>query len=146
MEEIIIKEIDARATEYPQLVAFRNRMLRVPLGLNIYEEDLSDDQKDIILIVSQGEEIVGCVMLHPLEENVVKLRQMAIAEKLQGKGIGKVLVEDAEQAAAEYGFNKIILHARVHVQGFYEQLGYQPYGEIFTEVTIPHIAMEKQLG
>ncbi len=146
MQEIIIKEINSRSEEYPQLVQFRNRMLRQPLGLDIYAEDLSDDEKDIILLVMQDVEIVGCVMLHPVDENTAKLRQMAIAEKLQGKGIGRVLVEDAEQAAKEYGFTRIVLHAREHATHFYAKLGYKQFGEPFTEVTIPHIAMEKTLA
>jgi len=145
MKEIYINEIDSQAKEYQQLLVFRNRWLREPLGLNLFEEDLSDDHKDHILVVMDGEEIVGCVMLHPSGADTVKLRQMAIHERLQGKGIGKVLVEDAEQLAAEKGYKEIVLHARMTAKGFYEKLGYTPFGAEFTEVTIPHIAMRKTL-
>jgi predicted GNAT family N-acyltransferase len=144
--ELYINEIDTTNTaEYQQLLSFRNTWLREPLGLNLFEEDLSGDVKDLILVVMQGDEIVGCVMLQPKDEQTIKLRQMAIHQRLQGKGIGKVLVDDAEQLARERGYTRVELHARITAQGFYEKLGYAPFGEVFTEVTIPHIAMEKQL-
>ena len=144
--EIEIKEINHKAVEYEQLLHFRNRLLRQPLGLDLFQEDLSEDTKDYIIVALRGNKIVGCVMLQPKDEHVVKLRQMATAEDFQGKGLGKILVNNAEETALEYGFKEIILHARLTAKGFYEKLGYEPYGEIFTEVTIPHIAMKKKIG
>jgi N-acetylglutamate synthase-like GNAT family acetyltransferase len=109
------------------------------------DEDLSDDNRDIILVVKNNETIVGCIMLHPLCEKKIKFRQMAIHPKLQGKGIGKTLLEDAEQLAKEKGFEEVVLHARKTAIGFYEKAGYRIFGEPFLEVTIPHSAMEKML-
>ena len=74
MKEIIIKEINTRSEEYDQLLYFRNKLLREPLGLNLFDEDLQDDARDIILVVMQEDEIVGCVMLHPKDGQTVKLR------------------------------------------------------------------------
>ncbi len=37
------------------------------------------------------------------------------------------------------------MHARLYARGFYERLGYRAASDIFTEVTIPHIEMEKML-
>ena len=145
MKEIEIKEINTRSEEYEDLLFFRNRLLRAPLGLDLFTEDLSDDAKDLIIVAKQGNEIVGCVMLHPLNNEVIKLRQMATAEALQGKGLGKILVANAEETTLENVYKQIILHARITAQGFYEKLGYAPFGNIFTEVTIPHIAMQKSL-
>jgi predicted GNAT family N-acyltransferase len=145
MQEIFIKEINSASPEYKQLLDFRHQLLRAPLGLNLFEEDLSDDQQDFILVVMQGKEIVGCLMLHPLQEGHIKLRQMAIAERFQGKGIGKILMADGEQTAMEHGYGHIVLHARKTAEGFYTRLGYKAFGEEFVEVGIPHIAMQKQL-
>jgi predicted GNAT family N-acyltransferase len=146
MKEVIVKEIQTGTPEYQQLLQFRNDLLRRPLGLDLFAEDLSDDEKDIILAAVDNKEIVGCVMLHPVDKESIKLRQMAVSEALQGKGLGKILVSEAEQAAAEEGYQRIVLHARITAQEFYQKAGYTPTGDIFTEVTIPHIAMEKTLG
>jgi predicted GNAT family N-acyltransferase len=37
------------------------------------------------------------------------------------------------------------LHAQVSAQGFYAAAGFQPIGEVFDEVGIPHQAMTKTL-
>ena len=146
MKEVIVKEIETGTPEYQQLLQFRNKLLRRPLGLDLFAEDLSDDEEDIILAAVDNQEIVGCVMLHPIDEHAVKLRQMAVAEALQGKGLGRILVTEAEEAATEQGYQRIVLHARITAREFYQKAGYKAIGDIFTEVTIPHIAMEKTLG
>lgn len=140
-----LRTITTSDTEYKPLLDFRNRLLRVPIGLNLFEEDLSDDERDIIIIATDGGELQGCVMLHPLSEDKVKLRQMAVEESLQGKGIGRLLVRSAERAANDAGYRRIVLHARDTAKGFYEKLGYTQTEGTFTEVGIPHIAMEKTL-
>jgi len=145
MKDISVKEINTGSEEYKQLLYFRDRLLRKPLGLNLFEEDLSDDAKDYIIIATEGTEIIGCVMLHPIDAEVLKLRQMATAETYQGKGLGRILVANAEETALENGFREIVLHARITAKGFYEKAGYLPFGNEFTEVTVPHIAMRKLL-
>jgi N-acetylglutamate synthase-like GNAT family acetyltransferase len=143
--EISIKEITAASPEYHELISFRNRLLRLPLGMNLFDEDLSDDLDDFIIIAEKENKIAGCVMMDPKENSTIKLRQMAVDEDLQGTGVGRLLIIAAEEKAKLSGFNKIILHARMNAKGFYEKLGYLPCGELFTEVTIPHIAMQKVL-
>jgi N-acetylglutamate synthase-like GNAT family acetyltransferase len=144
--ECYIAEINTQSKEYPQLLEFRNQWLRLPLGLNLFDEDLSDDEQDRTLVVMQDDAIAGCIMLHPIDKKTVKFRQMAIHPKLQGRGIGKTLLEDAEHLAKEIGFEKIELHARYTAIGFYERAGYEIISEPFTEVTIPHAAMQKLLS
>jgi len=146
MKEIEIREIDVDSDEYPEVLSFRNKYLREPIGLNLFEEDLSDDAEDYIIIAKEGKHIRGCVMLHPKTTDLIKLRQMAIDEALRGKGLGKILVTNAEETALENGYRTIVLHARITARGFYEKLGYAAFGDIFTEVGIPHIAMQKELG
>lgn len=145
MKQVAINEINTRSDEYELLLHFRHELLRQPLGLNLFEEDLSDDEQDFILVAMQDEAIIGCVMLHPVNDEVIKLRQMATATAVQGKGLGKILVANAEETALDRGYKEVVLHARTTAIGFYEKLGYQAFGEEFTEVTIPHIAMKKRL-
>lgn len=143
---ITIRRIYSTDSTYTQLLAFRNRLLRVPLGLNLYEESLAAESADIMLIAEASTTLCGCVMLHLLDKQTVQLRQMAIDTTLQGKGLGKQLLTAAENTAWESGYKKIILHARITARGFYERAGYQTRGAVFTEVTIPHIAMIKKLS
>jgi ribosomal protein S18 acetylase RimI-like enzyme len=70
---------------------------------------------------------------------------MAVLNNLQGKGIGRALMQFAENIARDRGFKKITMHARKTATGFYEKLGYVISGGEFEEVTLPHVVMEKRL-
>lgn len=84
-------------------------------------------------------------MLTPVHENSLRLRQMAVGNGLQGKGIGRVLMSFAENIARDMGKQKVMMHARKSAVGFYEKLGYKVCSDEFEEVTIPHYVMEKEL-
>ena len=82
-------------------------------------------------------------MLVPIEKDTVQLRQMAVLSGLQGKGIGRTIMQFAENLARDRGFKRIFMHARDTAVGFYQKQGYEKKGEMFTEVSIPHYVMEK---
>ena len=84
-------------------------------------------------------------MLTKVDNQCVRLRQMAVQNNLQGKGIGASMMNYAENVARDAGYSKMIMHARKTVIGFYEKLGYKVVGKEFEEITIPHLVMEKKL-
>ncbi len=84
-------------------------------------------------------------MLVETAPGIVRLRQMAVLSGLQGKGIGRSLVNFAENVARDRKFKKIIMHARRESIPFFEKLGYQAQGPEFIELTIPHVEMVKEL-
>ena len=146
-KHITIRPIAITDSDYPQVFELRDALLRKPIGLSLKDEDLSADANDIILAAEHNGTIVGCVMLCPPDTSgTVKLRQMAVAESEQGTGVGRMLVEGAEQALKNKGNKKIKLHARVTAEGFYKRLGYITVSDVFTEVGIPHVVMEKVLN
>lgn len=51
----------------------------------------------------------------------------------------------AETYAKNAGYRKIVLNARKTAVGFYEKLGYERKGDMFTEVGIAHFKMLKCL-
>ena len=143
---LTIKRITTETAEYEQMLDLRDRVLRIPLGLSVRNDNLRQDEHDILLVACQGSEIIGCVILHPIDKETVRLRAMAVIPEYQGKGIGRLLVHEAERVAREEGFPRIILHARMVVAVFYEKLAYTRQGEVFTEVGIPHVLMQKFLA
>jgi len=78
-------------------------------------------------------------------EDTLKLRQMAVLDNLQGKGIGASIMNFAENLARDKGYKKIMMHARDTAIGFYEKLGYKITSDEFIEVNVPHHVMEKIL-
>ncbi len=127
------------------MVALRLQLLRIPLGLSFAEEELQAEKDDIFLGFFNNNVLQACCVLTRKSTEVVKLRQMAVSTGLQGKGVGRELLQFAEKFANEKGYRKIIMAARKTAVGFYEKLGYAVVGGEFLEVTIPHYTMEKQL-
>lgn len=145
MNNITISRIDTNAPEYPQVFDLRDEILRKPLGMSLKNDDLSRDYIDTIFIAKQEDKVVGCLMLHHKDAQHLQLRQMAVANDMQGAGVGRQIVHAAEKFAAENGYGTMILHARKVAVGFYDRLGYAVTSDEFTEVGIPHYIMEKSM-
>ena len=140
-----LKIIDYGTEEYDQMVRLRDEILRKPLGLTFSKEELEKEKNNLLIVAYEDERMLGCCML--IEEGIqtVRLRQMAVMNDLQGKGIGKALMQFAEIIARDRGYRKITMHARKDASGFYEKMGYRRQGDEFKEITIPHYVMEKEL-
>ena len=140
-----LKIIDYGTKEYQQMVKMRTDILRKPLGLTFTQEELDKERDEVLIGAFEDERMLGCCMLIKQPDNTVRLRQMAVMNNLQGKGIGRALMHFAENIARDMGYKKLSMHARKTASGFYEKLGYQVTGDEFLEVTIPHYVMEKTL-
>ncbi|SDC80967.1 GNAT family N-acetyltransferase [Niabella drilacis] len=140
-----LKIIDHGSKEYGQMVDLRNEILRKPLGLLLTEEDLNADKNHILIGAFEDEKMLGCCMLVKQPGQVVLLRQMAVIFDLQGKGIGRALMQFAENIARDMGYREISMHARKNAAGFYEKMGYQESSNEFTNLSIPHIVMKKYI-
>ena len=140
-----LKQIDHGSTEYKKMVELRNEILRKPLGLDFSEEELANEKHDILIAAFDDDEMVGCCMLCTINEERIKLRQMAVHENVQGKGFGAAILHFAENIARDKGYKTLFMHARESAVGFYEKLGYQINSDVFKEVNIPHYVMEKRL-
>jgi predicted GNAT family N-acyltransferase len=60
-------------------------------------------------------------------------------------GLGKDMVDFAEQIAIHMHYSTMELHARIESASFYDSLLYTRIGNEFIEVNIPHIKMYKNL-
>ena len=140
-----IKQIDHGTKEYQQMVELRNEILRKPLGLSFLKDELKREIDDILIAAFEEEKMLGCCLLTKLDHRSVRLRQMAVQNNLQGKGIGATMMNFAENVARDAGYKLMVMHARKTAIGFYEKLGYKVTGKEFEEVTIAHMVMEKKL-
>lgn len=140
-----IKQIDHGSAEYMQMVELRNEILRKPLGISFSHEELGREKEDILIGAFEEQKMLGCCLLTKIDNKNVRLRQMAVLNSVQGKGIGATMMNYAENVARDNGFTKMVMHARKSAIGFYEKLGYKLTGDEFIEITIPHVIMEKKL-
>ena len=121
-------------------------MLRAPLGLVLSKNDLRDEDAQVhIVAMDRGERVVGCGLV-ACDGPTARIRQIAIDEQYRERGIGTALMQLAEQTIRERHFGTAVLHARLAARGFFERPGYATVSGVFTEVTIPHVAMRKELA
>ncbi|MFE1440698.1 GNAT family N-acetyltransferase [Streptomyces sp. NPDC058739] len=73
------------------------------------------------------------------------LGRLAVTREARGLGVGVALVRAIEEAARARGLAAVDLHAQTHALGFYERLGYEPYGPEYQEAGIAHRAMRRAL-
>jgi len=140
-----IKQIDFGSKEYHQMIKLRNEILRKPLHLAFEKEELNKEKNDILIGAFEEDKMLGCCLLTKIDKESVRLRQMAVQDNLQGKGIGASMMNFAENIARDNGYKKMVMHARKTAIGFYEKLGYTVIGSEFVEISIPHFIMEKRL-
>jgi predicted N-acetyltransferase YhbS len=142
---LAIECVSFESPEYADSLRFRERVLRVPLGMVLRPEDVEGEASHYHIVALLNKAVVGTVVLKPLSVVEMKLRQMAVDPTLQGHGLGRRLVQFAERLALEKGFHTMVLHGRVSALGFYESMGYQATGEPFMEVSVPSIKVVKRL-
>ena len=147
-EETVLQRLDYGSPLYELSKAFREQILRKPLGIILSEEDLKGEDQQIHFAAISESQIVGTVVLKPLPDQKVKLRQMAISPSHEGQGLGRKLILMAEEFACESGYKSIEMTARCSAQGFYERLGYETSGQVFVEaaVPVPSIIMSKTIN
>ena len=140
-----LKIIDHGSNEYRQMIKLRDDILRKPLGLSFSPQELEKEKDNMLIGAFEDDDMLGCCMLVEENPETVRLRQMAVLNDLQGKGIGRALMNFAENLGRDRGYKIMSMHARKNAVGFYEKMGYKVTSDEFTEITIPHYVMEKKL-
>lgn len=143
MEIRIFRQSDP---EYLLSLLLRYRVLRIPLGLTFTAADLARDVPDVHIGAFEGDSILGTLTLTDSGHGAMQMRQVAVEEGQQGKGIGKAIAHYAEEYAKQEGFILMHCHARAVAVPFYKALDYEIIGDEFVEVGIPHYHMRKKLG
>jgi predicted GNAT family N-acyltransferase len=63
----------------------------------------------------------------------------------RGRGLGAAVLAALEAEGAARGIREFRLSAQLSARGFYDHLGYADVGDVYDEVGIPHIAMQRRL-
>lgn len=140
-------DIDFGSSRYDELVELRYKVLLEPLGLKFLDMHRLKEAEYLHIgcIESLDDNLVGGLILAPLNNEDIRLMQVAVDNKYQGEGVGRAMVKYAETRAIEAGFSKIIMNAMLSVVHFYEKMGYHQEGEIFEENGITFARMIKNL-
>lgn len=131
---------------YRQSLRLREQVLRAPLGLTLSEADISGEESHWHFGAFEENRLLACLVVKQIDTTKARLRQMAVASEVQGRGLGRQLVQEAEVWLGENGYTHIELDARLVAEGFYRGLGYKSRGAPFMHLGIEHIRMQKVLS
>jgi len=143
--EMEVREIGYNTEEYLSELALRDAVLRKPLGLSLFDENLKQEEQDVHIGAFLHNKIIGILVLTRLNANEIKMRQVAVAEDYRNKKIGREMVIYSEEYSKNIGYTTILLNARKSAVGFYEKLGYKTISNEFLEINIPHYKMRKYI-
>ncbi len=140
-----VREIIYGSDEYREELLLRDRVLRKPLGMNLFDENLGKESRDIHIGAFNENMLIGVLILTVLDSETLKMRQVAVDEDFRSMKTGTELVQFSEKYASLNEFNTIVLNARSVAVDFYAKLGYEKISEMFFEINIPHYKMHKKL-
>jgi GNAT superfamily N-acetyltransferase len=106
----------------------------VRVSLEEYKQDI---ENETVFTAKLDDEVVGTILLASIAEGTFSFSLLAVDFSKKGFGIGRLLIEKAEQTALEYGGKKMsieILKPKNEAVPFKDQLGqwYQRLGYEFT--------------
>lgn len=97
-------------------------------------------------IANENNEVLACGRLQVNEGGVAQVRFMAVLTNMQGKGLGKLILQALEKKALELNLNSVELQARENAVPFYKSCGYNVVEETFKLWgIIQHYLMRKAL-
>lgn len=131
--------------EIDEALALRARVFTEEQGIRPdADRDGRDDQALHVIAFDDGTLVGTCRLV--LVGDVAMLGRLAVERSGRRRGVGRAVLEAAERSARAAGARRVALHAQLPVRDFYERSGYSPYGDVFEEEGIDHVAMEKPLA
>jgi len=104
----------------------------------------------LILLCLRGGEIIGSVHLEKVDAITAYMGMLVIRPVLQGQGLGKRFIREAEQAARdEWGTVRMqiqVITLRHELIAYYERLGYRRTGQVRPFPTDPRYGIPKLAG
>lgn len=140
-----IREFAWGTPDYGAFCELRQEILRAPLGLNLYDEDLDAEKSHAHIGLFDGDRLAGGALLIEHGDKVGQLRQMLVIPELRNRGLGRRIVGGVEDAARARSMRTLFLHARHVAVDFYRRCGFATVGDEFVSHGIPHVRMEKTL-
>lgn len=144
-------DVKIRLASAKEVIDLRWKLLRpgMPRETAVFEGD--DELAARHIITEIDSQIVGCAtFLHrPWEgQPAWQLRGMAVDANLQKSGVGRRMLEFAEQMLRRESYSNLMwCNARIVAKPFYERVGWQTIGDVFEIPSAgPHVKMTKRLN
>ncbi len=106
---------------------------------------LTGNDRAAVLLAQQGNEVVGLATVHLLSvlnrrSDVAWLTALVVDEAVRGTGVGRTLIEAAEDFAKESGCERLSVTThedRADARAFYPRMGLEATGRRFSKTLAP---------
>lgn len=143
---IEIKQCDWQTTK-AKLRAIRSEVFIEEQNVPVELEWDDKDETATHFLVTLDDTPIGCARIIDITPSDAGIHQaaigrMAILKTHRGQGYGLALLDALISYCKQAGFTHIVLAAQCHAIGFYQQLGFEPEGDIFMDAGIEHRRMQ----
>ena len=144
MEIIRATKTAEQAGAYYVRIQAMARKHQIPLDVEFDEHDTPETK--YIVMVDDFLPIATC-RLYAIDKENVMLGRIVVLPEYRGKGIGTLVVKEAEKWAKELGFKVAVVESRDNKIHFYEAMGYvADYSKKIVGETFICYKMEKDLN
>lgn len=116
-----------RAGAYSVRIEGMNRQHHIPLREEFDEHDCEGTR--YIVLLDDGYPVATCRFYEPADlrggDAGVVLGRVVVLPGYRGKGLGRMVVTEAEKWITELGYHEIIIDSRINAVDFYKKLGYK---------------------
>jgi predicted GNAT family N-acyltransferase len=135
----------ASQAEVDAALELRYRVFCEEQGVTLDADQDGRDGEALHMVAIEDARLLGTCRL-VFDDDLARLGRMAVEPDARGRGLGGLLLEEAERQAIAAGSARIRLHAQIDARTLYERGGFERQGEEFVEEGIPHLTMEKSLA
>lgn len=128
---------------HEHIVAIRDEVFVVEQQFKEEYDDI-DNHCTYMVMYDRDMPIATC-RIYQTASNTYAIGRIAVIKSYRGKGIGSLIVKEAEAHIRKWGGSQSTLSAQIRVRAFYEKLGYVAVGDSYYEEYCEHIRMNKNL-
>ncbi len=110
------------------------------------EFDEADHTCTHLVAYEDGRPVGTCRYGETETAGIYLIGRIAVSRTHRGRGIGGLLVKEAETQILALGGHRAHIGAQVQAMPFYRSLGYFPVGERYMDEHVEHQGMERTLG
>lgn len=140
----VIKKVTVWDTLPTETIQIREEVFMCEQGFQ-EEFDETDGHAVHLVLYCDGFPAAVCRFYQDRTEDGYLIGRLAVRKAYRGKGLGAVLLSEAEKEIERRGGRTASLHAQRQAQPFYEKQGYAAYGETDFDEGCPHAWMKKNL-
>lgn len=113
----------ARLTDVPAMLALINGYAEQGVMLPRSSGELYESIRDFLVVDCEPGGVGACGAVHIFTRQIAELKSVAVAERLRGHGVGRLLVEACCDAGRVLGLERVF--CLTYQVAFFERLGFE---------------------